>query len=67
MSLSERLLELFYHKKEEYGVVIVDSATAHFRAEYAGRGTLAERQQTINHHLGILGRIADTYNVAVHQ
>ncbi len=65
MSLSERLLELFYHKKEEYGVVVVDSATAHFRAEYAGRGTLAERQQTINHHLGILGRIADTYNVAV--
>ncbi|MCK5304914.1 MAG: DNA repair and recombination protein RadA, partial [Candidatus Heimdallarchaeota archaeon] len=65
MSLVERLLELFYNHKDEYGLVAVDSATAHFRAEYAGRGTLAERQQTINHHLGILGRIADTYTVAI--
>ncbi|MBY9000561.1 MAG: DNA repair and recombination protein RadA [Candidatus Heimdallarchaeota archaeon] len=65
MSLVERLLQLFYNHKDEYGFVAVDSATAHFRAEYAGRGTLAERQQTINYHLGILGRIADTYNVAV--
>jgi DNA repair protein RadA len=65
MTLAERLLELFYNHKDEYGLVALDSATAHFRAEYAGRGTLAERQQTINHHLGILGRLADTYNVAV--
>lgn len=65
MSLAEKLLELFYNHKDEYGIVVLDSATAHFRAEYAGRGTLAERQQTINHHLGILGRLADTYNVAV--
>ena len=65
MTLSERLLELFFNQKDEYGLVVVDSATAHFRAEYAGRGTLAERQQTMNYHLGILGRIADTYNVAV--
>lgn len=65
MTLVERLLELFYNHKDEYGFVALDSATAHFRAEYAGRGTLAERQQTINHHLGILGRLADTYDVAV--
>ncbi len=65
MTLVERLLELFYNHKDEYGLVALDSATAHFRAEYAGRGTLAERQQTINHHLGILGRLADTYNVAI--
>ncbi len=65
MILSERLLELFFNRKDEYGLVVVDSATAHFRAEYAGRGTLAERQQTLNYHLGILGRIADTYNTAV--
>ena len=65
MSLAERLLELFYNHKDQYGLVALDSATAHFRAEYAGRGTLAERQQTINYHLGILGRLADTYNVAV--
>ncbi|TFG11039.1 hypothetical protein EU534_00205, partial [Candidatus Heimdallarchaeota archaeon] len=65
MTLVERLLELFYNHKDEYGFVALDSATAHFRAEYAGRGTLAERQQTINYHLGILGRLADTYDVAV--
>ncbi len=65
MNLVEKLLELFYNQKDEYGLVALDSATAHFRAEYAGRGTLAERQQTINYHLGILGRLADTYNVAV--
>ncbi|MHA1303054.1 MAG: DNA repair and recombination protein RadA [Candidatus Heimdallarchaeaceae archaeon] len=65
MTLSERLLELFFNRKDEYGLVVVDSATAHFRAEYAGRGTLAERQQTLNYHLGILGRIADTYKTAV--
>ncbi len=65
MALVERLLELLYNRKDEYGVVVLDSATAHFRAEYAGRGTLAERQQTINYHLSTLGRVADTYNVAV--
>jgi len=65
MRLVEKLLELFYNHKDEYGLVALDSATAHFRAEYAGRGTLAERQQTINHHLGILGRLADTYTVAI--
>lgn len=65
MELVERLLELFYQERDEYGLVVVDSSTAHFRAEYAGRGTLAERQQTINYHLGVLGRIADTYNVAI--
>ncbi len=65
MSLVDRLLELLYNHKEEYAFVALDSATAHFRAEYSGRGTLAERQQTINYHLSTLGRIADTYNVAV--
>jgi DNA repair protein RadA len=65
MALVERLLELLYNRKDEYGFVALDSATAHFRAEYAGRGTLAERQQTINYHLSTLGRVADTYNVAV--
>ncbi|HMB44790.1 MAG TPA: DNA repair and recombination protein RadA, partial [Candidatus Methanoperedens sp.] len=29
-------------------LLIVDSLTAHFRAEYVGRGTLADRQQMLN-------------------
>ena len=37
-------------------LLIVDSLTAHFRAEYVGRGTLADRQQKLNKHLHDLMR-----------
>ncbi|MFB6104001.1 MAG: DNA repair and recombination protein RadA [Halobacteriaceae archaeon] len=43
----------------------VDSLTAHFRAEYVGRGELAERQQKLNKHLHDLMRIGDLHNCAV--
>ena len=43
----------------------VDSLTAHFRAEYVGRGELAERQQKLNKHLHDLMRIGDLHNTAV--
>ncbi|MFW6385194.1 MAG: DNA repair and recombination protein RadA [Halodesulfurarchaeum sp.] len=43
----------------------VDSLTAHFRAEYVGRGELANRQQKLNKHLHDLMRIGDLYNTAV--
>jgi DNA repair protein RadA len=46
-------------------VVAVDSLTAHFRAEYVGRGELAERQQKLNKHLHDLMRIGDLHNAAV--
>lgn len=46
-------------------LVIVDSVTAHFRAEYVGRESLAPRQQKLNQHLHTLQNIANTYNVAV--
>ncbi len=46
-------------------LIVVDSLTAHFRAEYAGRGELAPRQQLLNKHLHELQRFADTYNAAV--
>ncbi len=52
-------------EKDIYGILVVDSVSSHFRAEYAGRGTLAERQQTLNHHLSILNRIADTYGLSI--
>ncbi|HVP25535.1 MAG TPA: DNA repair and recombination protein RadA [Methanomicrobiales archaeon] len=41
---------------------IVDSLTAHFRAEYAGRGTLAARQQKLNRHMHDLFRLLDENN-----
>lgn len=47
-------------------LLVVDSLTAHFRAEYIGRGTLANRQQKLNMHLHVLQRkLADRYNMAV--
>ena len=43
-------------------IFIVDSLTAHFRAEYAGRGTLAPRQQKLNRHMHDLFRLCDEHN-----
>ncbi|PSQ46316.1 DNA repair and recombination protein RadA [Halobacteriales archaeon SW_6_65_15] len=45
--------------------VCVDSLTAHFRAEYVGRGELAERQQKLNKHLHDLVRLGSLHDAAV--
>jgi DNA repair protein RadA len=45
-------------------LIIADSAVGLFRAEYLGRGTLASRQQKLNHFVHLLSRIAETYNCA---
>jgi len=46
-------------------LLIVDSVTAHFRAEYVGRGTLADRQQKLNKHLHSLMRFSDLNNALI--
>ncbi len=46
-------------------LVIVDSLTAHFRAEYVGRGMLADRQQRLNRHMHDLKQLADVNNALV--
>lgn len=46
-------------------LVVVDSLTAHFRAEFVGRGTLADRQQKLNKHMHVLSKLGDIYNFAV--
>jgi DNA repair protein RadA len=46
-------------------LIVVDSLTAHFRAEYPGRGELAPRQQLLNKHLHELMRFGTTYNAAI--
>jgi DNA repair protein RadA len=46
-------------------LIIVDSAVAHYRAEFLGRATLSERQQRLNKFMHILVRIAETYEAAV--
>ena len=46
-------------------LVIVDSVISLHRAEFSGRGTLADRQQRLNRLLHRLLRVAEIYNVAV--
>jgi DNA repair protein RadA len=46
-------------------LVVLDSAVAHYRAEFLGRGTLAERQQRLNRFMHQLLRTAEIYNIAV--
>lgn len=64
-AIVHKLLEFLGEHPGEYGILVLDSVSAHFRAEYAGRGTLAERQQTLNYHLSVLHRIADTYGLII--
>lgn len=64
--LSEKVEELITKQNLNVKLVVVDSLTAHFRAEFIGRGTLAERQQKLNKHMHNLLKIADAYNVCVY-
>ncbi|MEM3403286.1 MAG: DNA repair and recombination protein RadA [Nitrososphaeria archaeon] len=54
-----------YIEKEGCKLVIIDSAMTHFRSEFLGRGTLADRQQRLNRYLHTLVRLAEIYHVAV--
>lgn len=66
MLLAERLSDIINEKKLNVKLVIVDSLTAHFRAEFIGRGTLADRQQKLNRHMHTLLKLADTHNLCVY-
>ncbi len=46
-------------------LIVVDSLTAHFRAEYVGRGTLADRQQKLNKHMHELMKFGTLNNAAI--
>src|SRR5438128_4248825 len=46
-------------------LVIIDSIISLHRAEFAGRGTLADRQQRLNSMLHRLVRLAEIFNVAI--
>ena len=66
MLLAEKVDELITKQGLNVKLVIIDSLTAHFRAEFIGRGTLAERQQKINKHMHVLLRLADKHNLCVY-
>jgi len=46
-------------------MIIIDSIISLHRAEFSGRGTLADRQQRLNSIMHKLVRIAEIYNVAI--
>jgi DNA repair protein RadA len=46
-------------------LVIIDSIISLHRAEFAGRGTLADRQQRLNSMLHRLVRMAEIFNIAI--
>jgi DNA repair protein RadA len=66
MLLAEKVEELINQENLPVKVIIVDSLTAHFRAEFIGRGTLSVRQQKLNKHMHQLLKLADTFNAVVY-
>jgi DNA repair protein RadA len=63
MAVVEEVTEIIPERNIK--LVVLDSITGHFRAEYPGRENLASRQQKLNRHLHQLMRIAEIYNIAV--
>ncbi|HID25482.1 MAG TPA: DNA repair and recombination protein RadA, partial [Thermoplasmata archaeon] len=63
MLLVEKVKEL--SKEVPAKLLIIDSLTAHFRAEYVGRGALADRQQKLNKHMHDLLRWSDLNDGAI--
>ncbi len=62
------LMEKAHEMTKDFPIrlVVMDSLTAHFRAEYIGRGVLAERQQLLNKHIHELMRFGDVHNAAIY-
>ena len=65
MLLAEKVEDII-DQGDDVKLVIVDSLTAHFRAEFVGRGTLAKRQQKLNQHMHTLALLADKHNLCVY-
>lgn len=63
MLLADKAQEII--KEKNIKLVIVDSLTSQFRAEFIGRGQLSDRQQKLNSHMRLLQRLAELYNVVV--
>lgn len=66
MFVAEKVEDLITKENLNVKLVIVDSLMAHFRAEFVGRGTLADRQQKLNKHMHTLMKLADVHNLCVY-
>ena len=62
--LLERCEEVI--KKHNIKLIVIDSLTSHFRADYIGRGALGERQQKLNKHVHMLQKLSEKYNLAIY-
>ncbi len=62
---AKELAEKLKKEGKPVRLIIVDSLMSHFRAEYVGRGTLADRQQKLNRHLHDLMKFGELYNAAI--
>ena len=50
-------------KDENVKLLVVDSATAHFRSEYPDRSQLSLRQQIMNTHLQVISKLTRTFKL----
>lgn len=62
---AKELAEKLKREGKPVRLLIVDSLTSHFRAEYVGRGTLADRQQKLNRHMHDLMKFGELFNAAI--
>ena len=53
-------------EKNNIRLIVIDSLTSHFRADYLGRASLSERQQKLNKHVHMLQKLAEKHNLAVY-
>jgi len=63
MMLVSKAMEIA--RQEPVRLIVVDSLTGHFRAEYVGRGTLADRQQKLNTHMHELLKFGRLNNAVI--
>ena len=65
MLLIEKVEEML-KAGEKIKIIVIDSLMAHFRSEFIGRATLADRQQKISKHMSELLRISDVYDLCIY-
>ncbi len=66
MLLAEKVEDLIKNEGIPVKLLIVDSLMSHFRADFSGRGQLADRQQKVNKHMHALMKVATAYNLVVY-
>lgn len=66
MILLEKIGELISNDHLPVRLVIIDSLMSHFRADFSGRGMLADRQQKLNRHIHEMLKLANKYAVVVY-